>query len=565
MSSGTINSKSVKTEHLQEQEKCSLDVYCNIIFTPFSLCEAQLDLINQTKRPYNHISEGEVSYIGDIHCQRVVFNNCVQPTGNVIEGLHTIVVDCSNISTELYLDESLVKPKISFAISSLQNLLIKYFGHQVTLHIGVISFTLTEDVAKCFSYNLFPDNRLLPEDIGLLNQLDRSLGYHLNVFSNSQINLDFVINYDTFPVIFSDTIDLTEEDDNEHDELPIKSEKKIDPGTSIEKSHTNTEEVIYNNQINSDNDDINLSDGSTLLLKGEVSETVFNIDNLFLLSPALVPLAITYKTTAQFVDYIQTEGGKIWWKGVSTKIHLASEVIRDNANKLSGWLFDAAIGGYVATAVTFIASGGAATPASAVLATGSSLILFGSGVAATISSIATITDSFIYALDYISDPIENEAARDKALTGILKEGRNFVISRIGGSVGKKIDAKLIKGKPKTPKKEQLKRQEKLREEDIRNLDKTERDLVELKSKKNNKKTKKKGKNYTTMRKELLKFKKKLNKIIKIRDKKIEDLSKEILLDNISGQSSSTYEDIFKNLTVGTLNKFDSNTSDNQEE
>lgn len=553
------NAAIVKKEVRQEKQEDILDVYCTIVFTPYINGGAivPVDSSSNHKKSVSSVNSSDsteefIKFVGEIHCQRILYSNVLSKKGHQIESPAPIFIDCSDIAFSFYLDSEKVKLKIREAERQVQKILHKHHNFNVILHIAVYCFTLTEDIALCFSYLINNKLDVSPDDLPLFIEITNKGRLTLCCKSDDIINLDFVITYDTYPAVAS-AMKIENVTDNYspnvQSDVYLKGSSRQDGEGKTVTAHSNGLNSNKAKRIN----DTTKDDCATIALKkketeNDISSEVIEVSWLYILS-LINPTLFCAISQKRFVNYIRTEDGKLWWSNVSDDLHFHVQTIEGNAKKLSNLCFNISMGGYALAGVSMLGSGFTTTPGSAAIAAGSSLVLFGSGVAALCSEIASVGDIYLYILDYISDPESNggalNKARDKGFNSIInfctEVATKGAAKNVTGFLNKakitKKDISLEKKKEVLDKKTKaLENDKKALEKNKKNLEKTEKDLEEnVNTKKNIEK-----------RKELLKSQKSINE-------NIERLKEQVRNLKIRTMSSLTSTDICGKIMEKTIN------------
>lgn len=557
-----INAKDLKEEVRQEIQEDILDIFCTIVFTPYinennNLEESLFDINSYSTTEAISSNLNFLKYIGDIHCQRVIYQNITRKKGEQIESPAPIIVNCSDIVFSYQLDTEKVKEKINLAKQQIQSIIFKYYSFDINLHISVYCFTLTEDIALCFSNLINKDINIQPEDLPLYIEITNNKELTLFTKNNDVLNIDFIIIYDTFPIIASNMdLDISQKDSSSN--VDNISHKYVNQEKNNE--NINTFENYYQDSLDySENDRIEVvknEDNTGIVLKGQITKNDVSdefIEDTFLNSLLFInpSLFITISSSQQFVNYIRTENGKLWWSKISENLHFLAEETNKNASNTADFLFKTSMVGYTIAGGTLLTP---AAPAAPEIAAGATLVLFGSGVASTISTISKTGDMFLYLLDYVSDPINNSNSIDKASEigeNIIKD---YIIQKSAGKAGEKV---LKKSKPQKHlnldeqtnvlKKNQAKieKQGKHLEEQKKASEKNQNKLEDL-DKSNRKKSYKKKR-----RKELLKTKKNIDKNIEKSEIKLRNLEQQQRIDTMKTNMYSTQ--IIETTTEGLNN------------
>lgn len=556
-----INAKDLKEEVRQEIQEDILDIFCTIVFTPYinennNLEESLFDINSYSTTEAISSNHNLLKYIGDIHCQRVIYQNITRKKGEQIESPAPIIVNCSDIVFSYQLDTEKVKEKINLAKQQIQCIIFKYYSFDINLHISVYCFTLTEDIALCFSNLINKHINIQPEDLPLYIEITNNKELTLFTKNNDVLNIDFIIIYDTFPIIASNMdLDISQKDSSSN--VDNISHKYVNQEKNNE--NINTFENYYQDSLDySENDRFEVvknEDNTGIVLKGQITkkydvsdefiEDTF-LNSLLFINPSLF---ITISSSQQFVNYVRTENGKLWWSKISENLHFLAEETNKNASNVADFLFKTSMVGYTIAGGTLLTP---AAPAAPEIAAGSTLVLFGSGVASTISTISKTGDMFLYLLDYVSDPINNSNSIDKA----SKIGENIITDYI---IKKSVAKAVTKSKPQKHlnldeqtnvlKKNQAKieKQGKHLEEQKKASEKNQNKLEDL-DKSNRKKSYKKKR-----RKELLKTKKNIDKNIEKSEIKLRNLEQQQRIDTMKTNMYSTQ--IIETTTEGLYNNY----------
>lgn len=532
-----INAKDLKEEVRQEIQEDVLDIFCTIVFTPYinennNLEESLFDINSYSTTEAISSNLNFLKYIGDIHCQRVIYQNITSKKGEQIESPAPIIVNCSDIVFSYQLDTEKVKEKINLAKQQIQSIIFKYYSFDINLHISVYCFTLTEDIALCFSNLINKDINIQPEDLPLYIEITNNKELTLFTKNNDVLNIDFIIIYDTFPIIASNmNLDISQKDSSSN--VDNISPKYVNQEKNNE--NINTVENYYQDSLDySENDRIEVvknEDNTGIVLKGQITkydvsdefiEDTF-LNSLLFINPSLF---ITISSSQQFVNYIRTENGKLWWSKISENLHFLAEETDKNASNTADILFKTSMVGYTIAGGTLLTP---AAPAAPEIAAGATLVLFGSGVASTISTISKTGNMFLYLLDYVSDPINNSNSIDKASETGKNIIKDYIIQKSVGKAGEKV---LKNSRPQKHlnldeqtnvlKKNQAKieKQGKHLDEQKKASEKNQNELEDL-DKSNRKKSYKKKR-----RKELLKTKKNIDKNIEKSEIKLRNLEQQ---------------------------------------
>lgn len=207
-----IDAKKIQVNEPKEVLQTYLEVYCMLVFTPYVNRHGDNSWksfsANSSSSPVERGIDEQCS-MGILHFPRLAYedNLCGFNRGEIVES-QKIIIDCSVSNNSETLDCQEVKRIVVDTENQLKRLLEKYRNkaEYVTLHLGVYSFTLTEDIANSFLYSLQPDASFYPEDTSI------SVYFTLDHFSpllvsfkdlGLQVIIDYYIVYDNEPFLCS--------------------------------------------------------------------------------------------------------------------------------------------------------------------------------------------------------------------------------------------------------------------------------------------------------------------------------------------------------------------------
>lgn len=206
MSTSFVDAKSIQVEQPKETLEDYIDIYCLICFSPYQKQEeeTQVSIADNYRFDYNTSQD---DFFGNFFSPRVTYVSdlCGTTRGKVVES-HKILIDCSRTTFQFQLKCEDVCELIKRVECQLRKILEKYWfkAKYVTLHIATYSFTLTEDIANCFLYSIYPSPQYYPEDNTLFSYfVDDHYCQLLKTYHDAGVNIEieYVLVYDTEPFL----------------------------------------------------------------------------------------------------------------------------------------------------------------------------------------------------------------------------------------------------------------------------------------------------------------------------------------------------------------------------